>query len=290
MSGQQKGIDEYAFCVEFAEEQPRNCNNWDNRLSSIEKWILKETAICKRVLRLRSYAYLKIPWFLTSIAWYSLLRNHNLCTVPGNSRWITAKKYVNANGDLLNKHREIFEQKKQIYNQWVKASLPLGYHAERVYTDAFNKAGYSAKKVKVPSPDNKEAIELDIYGIKDGLQVGVQVKNGLSEVFMDPRMIHNPPIIYQALHRQFEFCSKNGIVPILLAPFFNKRFYNFTKRHQGLHCQTYLQLFSPEYAGLCNAVREILKFGNVRVATEAPEHVARWIQRIPRMWSKRYKQ
>ena len=291
VESEQKSSDECAFGVQASiEEDSITSCNWKDKLPTIERWITEETPICKRVLRLRSYLYLKIPWFITSIVWDNLLRSDSsFCLVPEDNKWITHKKYVGSDGNLLNERKEIFEQKKQIYEQWAIASLPLGYYAEKVYRDAFGEAGYSVKKVKLPlSPGNKENIELDIYGVKDNLQVGVQVKNVTSEVFTDPKMILNPSSVYWQLTKQFEYCSKNGIIPILFAPFIDKRFYNFTKRYNGLHCQTYLELFSPEYAELCYAVKKILKFGNVKVVTDATERVRDWIYKIPQMWSNRY--
>lgn len=291
MKSEQKSIDEYAFGVQISSEnQSETSSKWVDALPIIECWATNETTISKRLLRLRSYLYLGISWNETSILWDYLLRcGREYCLVPNNCQWITLKKYVDHNGNLLNEYQEIFEEKKQIYDQWVSASLPLGYYAEEIYLDAFNEAGYSAEKVKLPlSSNSKEKIEIDIYGAKDGLEVGTQVKNVTSEVFIDPKMIRNPPSVYGQLTKQFGYCSQNGIVPILVAPFINKRFYNFTKRYSGLHCQTYLELFSPEYAELCSAVKKILKFGNVRVVTEAPQHVKEWIYKIPQRWHERY--
>jgi hypothetical protein len=290
MESEQKSIDEYAFSVQVSSEnQSKTSCKWLDPLPTIERWITKETTMCKRVLRLRSYLCLHIGWFSTSTLWTYLLRTRSFCLVPGNNQWITHKDYVGFNGNLLDEHQEIFEKKKQIYEQWVRASLPLGYYAEKIYLDAFDEAGYSAKKVKLPlSPDRKEKVDIDIYGVKDDLQVGVQVKNVTSEIFIDPKMIRNPPSVYGQLTKQFEYCSQNGIIPILIAPFIDKRFYNFTKRYNGLHDQTLLELFSPEYAELCYAVKKTLKFGNVRVVTEAPQHVKDWIDKIPQRWHKRY--
>jgi hypothetical protein len=291
VESEQKSIDEYAFIVQASSENSsRTYPKRFNPLLTIERWITNETTICKRVLRLRSCLYLKIPWNETSILWDYLLRSRReYCLVPNNCQWITLKKHVDPNGNLLDERQEIFEEKKRIYDQWVSASLPLGYYAEKIYLDAFNEAKYTAKKVKLLlSPGNKEEIEIDIYGAKDGLQIGAQVKNVTSEVFTDPKMIHNPSSVYWQLTKQFEYCSQNGVVPILIAPFVNKRFYNFTRRYSGLHCQTYLELFSPKYAELCYCVRKILKFGNVAVATEAPQHVKDWIDKIPQRWHKRY--
>jgi hypothetical protein len=272
-----------------SEISSRNFENWIEKLPSIEKWITEQTTICKKVLRLRSCLYLKIPWIKTSLIWDHLLSNNDFSLVPGNNQWVTRREYLGSDGHLIGDRKEVFETKKQIYEQWVRVSLPLGYFAEKIYLEAFDSAGYSPKKLNLPLlPNSKTKIGIDIYGEKDNLAVGVQVKNVTSEVFTDPNAICNPRKTYNDLTRQFEYCSGKGIVPILIAPFIDNRFYNFSKRYNGLHCQTYLQLFSPEYSELCYDVKNTLRFGNVKVVTEATQRVKDWIENIPQMWNKRY--
>jgi len=287
---EQKRLDEnYAVEIQISSEFPSRAN-WEHKIKYIERWISKESVYSKRVLRLRSYLYLNIPWFSTSTAWNYLLRNKtDFCLVPGYNQWITCKEYLGSDGNLKDEHKEVFELKKQIYEQWVNVSESQGYYADEIYSKAFSDAGYSSKKIRLPvSPGSKKHLEIDAYCVNENLRLGVQVKNVTSEVFTDPKSIRSPPLVYHQLTKQFEYCKQNGIVPILVAPFIDKRFYNFTKRYEGLYCQTLLELFSPEYTGLCYAVKNILKFGNVRVATEAPNNVVRWIGRIPQMWNKKY--
>jgi hypothetical protein len=282
MRTEQKRLDEnYAVRLQISSEYPSRAD-WAHKISSVERWINKESAINKRVLRLRSYLYLKIPWFSTSTAWDYLLRdNSDYCLIPGNNQWITRKEYLGADGNLLDNHKEIFDTKQKIYAQWVNACQPLGKYAEQIYREAFSSSGYSVKKIRLPvSIGSKELLEIDAYCVNEKLQLGVQIKNGTSEVFTDPKTIRNPPLVYHQLTKQFKYCSQNDIIPILIAPFINKRFYNFTKRYKGLHCQTYLQLFSPEYSDLHYAVKNTLKFRNVKLVTEATEHVKDWINSI----------
>ena len=286
MTSEQKNIDEYTFGVQLSLKKKRK---WFDPIPTIEEWITKEIVICKTLLRLRSYLRLHVGWFTTSDLWNYLPKTKRICIVPGNNQWITIRDYVGTNGKLLDEYQQIFEQKKQIYDKWVNASLSLGYFADLIYLDAFKKAGYSAKKVRLPlSPGSKEVVEIDVYAVKDKWRLGVQVKNIISEVFHNPNMVRNAPIIYQEITRQFKYCSKNGIIPILIAPFINGSFYCFTQRYKGLFCQTYLQLFDLGREELLNAIKNTLNFGNVRVVTEAPKHVVNWIDRIPKMWNNKY--
>jgi hypothetical protein len=264
--------------------------DWENRIRILERWIEEESVYAKRVLRLRSYAYLHMPWFSTSRAWDYLLGNESdFCLVPGYSQWITRKDFLGDDGNLIDEHSEVFEVKKQTYHQWVHVSEAQGYYAEQIYNKAFSDAGYSVEKVRIPAPPgSKERLEIDAYCVNEELRLGVQVKNVTSEVFTDPKPLTYYPDTYRNLTRQFEYCSQKGIIPILIAPFIDKHFYNFTKRYNGLHCQTFLELFRPENAAICYAVKKILKFGNVKVVTEATNRVKEWIDSIPEMWNNRY--
>ncbi len=283
----QKSIAEYFETNEPAE----NCQKWFGKIPRIEQWIMEDIVIPKKVLRLRCYLNSKthIEWISTASVWNYLLKSGKFCEVPECSKWITSKEYVDTNG-LLDKYKKLLKEKIQIYKEWSAVSLDMGNYAGKVYLDAFKKAGYDdPKKVKFPfSMNGKEEVEIDVYTAKGKLKLGIQVKNITTEVITDPKGIRKPPSIYSDLTRQFEFCKQSKIVPVLIAPFIDKRFYNFTKRYQGLHDQTFLQLFSLDYADLCKAIDDNLSFGYVRAVKEAPEHVIDWINKIPDMWNKRY--
>jgi hypothetical protein len=290
VESEQKCIDDYICSALASCEILSGDSSWMHKIPSVERWITRESVICKRVFRLRSYAYLKIPWFNTSLMWnYLSSGDSGFSLVPNDAQWITRADYLDADGNLAGKHKEIFENKKRIYEQWVQASLPLGYYAEEIYRQAFSKAGYFVKKRRLPfSAATKEKLELDAYCVNEKLRLGVQIKNVSSEVFTDPETAGYTSLVYRRLEKQFEYCLQNDIVPILIAPFIDKRFYNFSKRYRGLHCQTYLSLFSPKYSDLYYSVKETLKFGNIKVVTEATNRVKEWIEKIPQMWNNRY--
>jgi hypothetical protein len=67
MRREQKRLDEYVVISPAEIEIPSRAN-WENRIHILERWINKESVYAKRALRLRSYAYLKMPWFSTSRA------------------------------------------------------------------------------------------------------------------------------------------------------------------------------------------------------------------------------
>ena len=255
------------------------------------EWMEKEIAVPRRVLRLRGHLYLKIPWIETNDLVMSLLSGSEVCQLPSDKRWLTLCSCLNSEGQFKSEYKDEFEKKQALYNEWVGISQKMGYYAEDLVRHAFIDEGYSVQKVTYQFADSlsgTKAVEIDADCIKTGWHLGVQVKNVVSEVFIDPDKIKQQTGIYKTLVKEFEFCSKNGITPILFAPFIDTSFYCFDYRHRGLHCQTLIQYFRPEDEDLCARVKEDLKFGNLRAVSELPQNARNWIKRIPTMWNKRH--
>lgn len=257
------------------------------------RWALEEITISKRVLRLRACLYLKIRWVDTINIVNQLLGEGRLREVKDNKHWLAPPQYLDGAAQFREKYRDEFEKKKDVYDRWVRASSSAGYYAEELVKDAFIDVGYSAKKVlfQCPEgffPDFSREVEIDVFCVKSKWHLGVQVKNVTSDVFINPGIIERPSKLYRFLMNEFDFCSRNRIIPVLIAPFVDSSFYVFNDQHKGLHCQTFLQLFEPEKEGLCNEVKDILHFGNLKSVSELPGHVKDWIKRIPDMWTERY--
>jgi hypothetical protein len=266
------------------ESQPR-----DN-IGFIRKWIARDVAINKRVMRLRAYLYLKVHWFQTSIIWNTLLEDDDYCSVPEHHDWITLRSYLDNNGNwTVSANQKEFERKLKIYNQWNEVTQSASYNAELLYKTAFEEANYTVRRNVIFIDSNGQENQVDLHCIKEGWELGVQIKNITSEVFHDPSKVRNPQQIYIDLKRQFNCCYELHIIPILIAPFIHKSFYDFTDRYGGLCCQTYLQLLETEQMGIANAVKKILRFGNIKAYPSVPEKTRGWISRIPEMWLNHYK-
>jgi hypothetical protein len=217
---------------------------------------MEDTAIAARVLRLRTCLYLKIPWIETANMISYMKFNDLICDVPEVRSWLTIPEYLDNNGHFIDEVKDEFEIRKLVYDEWNEKSQSLGIYAEELVRRAFAEAGYSVRKAIFEVIHGLEdrrmgQIEIDAYCVKESLRLGVQVKNVTSEVFIDPNKIRRPTEIYLELIRQFDYCSRNGIVPILISPFIEGSFYCFDDKYGGLHCQTLLQLFNPENETLC---------------------------------------
>jgi len=259
----------------------------------ILEWFEKEITIPKRVLRLRASLYIKIPWIDTKDMVEYLLRRGLLREVKDNELWLALPKYLDDEGQIREAYEEEFRVKREIYNKWNEAASSAGYYAEDIFKEAFMDAGYSCQKVVFDCPDgvlpdSSRKVEIDIFCVKGEWHLGVQVKNVTSDIFVNPNIIRKPSDLYKALLREFTFCSRNKIIPILVAPFIEGSFYVFDDLHRGLHCQTYLQIFKPEQESLQNDIKETLHFGNIRCVSEVPPHIRNWISRIPDIWRNRH--
>ena len=269
--------------IQIIETQPR-----DN-VRIIKKWITREVTINKRVMRLRAYVYLKVHWIETMIIWHTILEDTEYCTVPNNPNWITRRSFLDSNGNWLVPNNErAFERKLEVFNEWNAIVQRASYDAELMYQSAFEQAHYSVRRNALFIDENGVEHQIDLYCTMDDWALGVQIKNITSEVFHDPYQVRHPAKIYLDLERQFNYSYTHGMIPILIAPFIHRSFYNFTDRFGGLYCQTYNQLLDVESIGIKNAVKEVLHFGNVKALNVPPDNAIRWINRIPHIWLNHY--
>jgi hypothetical protein len=263
------------------EPQPRN------NIQYIRNWITKEIVINKKILRLRAHLYLKIHWIETAKILNGLLEENDYCYAPGTNQWITLRKYLDTRGNWIAGCNEVFRNKNRIYRDWLNVTQSSSYNAELTYKRAFEEVGYTVELRKLIRDDQGD-VQLDLYCIKDDLLLGVQVKNGNSDVFHDPQFTNNWSETYLTLRKEFRYCHRHNIIPILIAPFTDHCFYDFAQTYQGLQCQTFLQLLDKEQVELAKAIKKTLRFGNIRATDDAPDNVKRWISRIPQMWANRY--
>ena len=267
--------------------------DWHYYIDAILRWFDKEITIPKRVLRLRASLYIKIPWIDTKDMVEYLLRRGLLREVKDNELWLALPKYLDGEGQIREAYEEEFRVKREIYNKWNEAASSAGYYVEDIFKEAFMDAGYSCQKVVFDCPDgvlpdSSRKVEIDIFCVKEEWHLGVQVKNVTSDIFVNPNIIKRPSERYESLVREFTFCSRNRIIPILIAPFIEGSFYVFDDLHKGLHCRTYFQILKPEHESLKNEIKGVLRFGNIRCLSEVTQHIRYWISRIPETWRNRH--
>lgn len=232
-----------------------------------------------------------IPWIKTYDLWNYLSLNQEY-TKSADEQWITLSKYLEDDGKLLPEYLTVYNQKKSMYNEWMAITEESGYYAEQVYKTAFEKAGYKVEQGKhFPITDEyQDHIQIDLLcrNTDLNLELGVQVKNTVGEVFHNPFMFKKKSRIYYQLQKQFTYCFNKGIIPILIAPFINRSFYGFSNRYLGLHCQTYLQIIDPKYSKIADNIHNSLHFGSIRATQTAPKKVEQWVSKIPDIWNTAY--
>jgi len=247
-------------------------------LNDVKRLIL----VPRRILRLRGYLYHKIPWLVTNDIITKLSDTKQIKSpFLDDPDCVSHCDYLDQNNRLKDECVAIALRNLQINRRWTELSQILGNHAENLFERAFIDEGYEVEK-KCQFKDNSSIIEMDLFCVKGDLELGVEVKNISSDVFLDPTILKKPNLTHRQIRKHFEYCFDHNIVPILIAPFIDNLFYRFINKRRGLMCQTYLQLFPLDQAKLHEEIREAFKFGNTRAADELPDHIEGWIRKIPR--------
>jgi len=221
------------------------------------------------------------------------LQSGRLREIRRENGWMAPPKYLDGSGEVRGMYYDIFERKKKVHDEWVDMSQKLGYFAEEIIREALRDEGYVTQQMTFQVSDDffddgSRHVQIDAYCLSPELNLGVEVKNVTSDVYINPDIIKRPNDDYKQLIKRFHFCTTYKIVPILVAPFIDGSFYVFNDMHKGLLCRTLNQWFSSDMDVLSDEISREFNFGNIEAISEAPDRVKRWISRIPKMWKDRY--
>lgn len=254
-------------------------SEWAQRIFQI---LVKDVVTHYRILRLKACLYGRIPWADTYYLIKRLQKEGRICRAFRQKfkSWLTLPNNLNQSRNLKNRYRSLFQQKEEVYRRWTSAKMIAGAHAEDLLEKTFAEEGYAVAK-RIRFVYNGQEIEIDLFCVKADLSLVIEVKNIASDVIMNPAFLKKPSKLHKEIEGKFRFSSERRLTPILIASFVDRSFYAFDTAHQGLHCQTYLQLFPLEKESLVREVKQILGFGNIRATNQTPNHVKKWITRIP---------
>lgn len=174
-------------------------------------------------------------------------------------------------------------RKKKVYDRLINRvhTEKFAKYAEKIIGMTFEEEGYYVSN-RVAFKRVGEELEIDLLCLKDGLKVGVEVKNR-REVILDPMVMKRKDTLHADVERHLTFIRQHGFIPILMAPFIDKSFYRFDDRHQGLHCQYLSVLIPPEEQDLVSEVKKELGFGWIKAVDSPPENIVKWVRKIPEM-------
>jgi len=250
--------------------------------SPILKDVKRFVLIPRRILRLRGFLYYKIPWLITNDIISMLSDTKRIKSpFPEHPDLVCSSDHLDQNDQLRDEFMPIALRNLEVNRRWTELSQILGDHGEKLFERAFLEEGYKVVR-KYRVKDDKGTIEMDLFCVKDDLELGVEVKNISSDVILDPTILKEPNQIHEQIRRHFEYCFDHNTVPILFASFIDGLFYRFINKRRGLQCQTLLQLFPSDQVKLCEEIREVFKFGNTRATDDLPTHIKGWIREIPK--------
>ena len=193
----------------------------------------------------------------------------------------------------LGKAREVYPEKSEVYYRWreLAGNLNVGQHLEKLIRESLRRTGYKVADKAVTVEWNNHKLELDVTTFGP-LKLAVEAKNVFSEVYHSPDVLRYEGITddLKQIQNIFQFCSVNGIIPILAASLVDRTFYGFQHKHKGLHYCIRFQVFPPggKWQEICDKVREHLRLGNVQVWEEPPPHMQRWFNSLATYHKNRY--
>lgn len=167
---------------------------------------------------------------------------------------------------------ERFKQNSSTYDSWLKESKPIGYHAQSVVRSLLDFKSF--RQTKNPPTfylASGQEVVPDAYTLTP-IHAAFEVKNGLSDVWSDPRPIRNPSQDYQQILNHFQMCKQNRLIPGLIAPKLDPTFYDFAKDNNGLCFEFGFQIFHPDLVPLRDEICSNLGFCNIVVASEEPPY------------------
>jgi len=124
--------------------------------------------------------------------------------------------------------------------------------------------------------DSGDQIVPDAYTLTP-IHAAFEVKDGLSEIWADPRGIDARRIQrteYPQIINHFEMCHQNKLVPAFIGVKFDPSFYDFVSDNHGLCFELGFQIFSPSIAHLIRAIASDLGFRNILSIPEDPPYPA----------------
>jgi len=263
-------------------------------LGVIKKELRKQIVATNRVIKLRLFlyyqeAYGKIILGNIDLLWMKLQDAINRAIEekqiqvykPSKPAWFTLPEFTEG------EKKKAFQDKKIVFEKWIKLSSSVGFWFEGIVRDAFRKEGYTVNDSKVKFQWNGQEIEVDVYTIHP-FHLAIEVKNKFSDVIYAPTMIteRNLNEDHKQIKNFFKFCYSRDITPILIAPLVDKSFQGFQAEYKGLFCRTYFQFFRKKYEQLCKDVKEKLRIGHIKAIDEPPESLRRWIRSIPNYLSR----
>lgn len=171
----------------------------------------------------------------------------------------------------------VFERNSSTYRIWMERSQDIGQHATLTIRRMLTLKGFRQPKnpptLYLQSGQQVKEINPDAFTLTP-ISSAFEVKNGLSDVWPDPRLI-DPTRRFKDIQQildHFQVCEEHQLYPGFIGVKFDPTFYTFAKDNDGLVFELGFQIFPPWLQTLKNAIATNLGFRNIVVVSEDPPY------------------
>lgn len=210
-------------------------------------------------------------WIRTNYVLKKAISNGHLLEHPEDRKWLFLP------GTDASALQNAFKRNSQTYRIWMERSHNIGHHCNLTIRGILTSKGFR-------QPKNPPTLYLDLeQQVKEitpdaftlaPINTAFEVKNGLSDIWPDPRTIDpawRSDDIQQILNH-FQMCKQHHLFPGFIGVKFDPAFYDFAKDNDGLVFELGFQIFPPHLQTLKNVIATDLGFRNIVVVSKDPPY------------------
>lgn len=227
-------------------------------------------------------------WIRTSYALKKAISQGHLLEHPEDRKWLFLP------GTDASALQIAFKRNSQTYRIWMERSHNIGHHSNLTIRGILTSRGFRQPKnpptLYLQSGQQVKEINPDAFTLTP-INAAFEVKNGLSDIWPDPRTIDpawRSDDIQQILNH-FQMCKEHQLYPGFIGVKFDPAFYDFAKDNDGLVFELGFQIFPPHLQTLKNVIATDLGFRNIVVASEDPPYPSefdpffQWLDNIKKL-------
>ena len=210
-------------------------------------------------------------WLRTYYALKKAVIRGDILEYPSDTEWL----YLPNTGPSLLDSK--YRSHSHTYRIWVSHSRDIGDYTHALISRMLRETDFRLPKT-TPSfyLDSGEQISPDAYTLTP-IHAAFEVKDGLSEIWSDPRGIHPRRMQrteYPQIINHFEMCRQNNLIPAFIGVKFDPSFYDFVSDNNGVCFELGFQIFSPSIAHIIPVIASDLGFTNIVSIPEDPPYPA----------------
>ena len=210
-------------------------------------------------------------WIRTYYGLREAISQGHLLQYPGDKNWLFLP---GTNAPTLH---DTFKRNSSTYKIWMERNQDIGSHSHSTIRRMLASKDFRQPKhpptLYLESEQEVKGITPDAFTLTPIL-AAFEVKNGLSDIWPDPRIIDptRRSLDIQQILNHFQMCKEQRLHPGFIGVKFDPTFYGFAKDNNGLVFELGFQIFPPYLQTLKNVIATDLGFRNIVVVSEDPPY------------------